>query len=127
LRRFGSFSFKKYQSGEDRRTPKEKAPSASGELAPSAGKEEEPSVPPANPVRVGDYLCGAGQPLLWILGPCVIESHDLTLSVADTLRTLSDQLGIPVVFKASFDKANRSSGKTFRGHGIVEGLKTLDA
>ena len=84
-------------------------------------------MPPANPVRVGDYLCGAGQPLLWILGPCVIESHDLTLSIADTLRTLSDQLGIPVVFKASFDKANRSSAKTFRGHGIDEGLKTLAA
>lgn len=84
-------------------------------------------MPPANPVRIGDYQCGTGRPLLWILGPCVIESHDLTLSIADTLRGLGDRLNIPIVFKASFDKANRSSGKTFRGPGLVEGLNTLDA
>jgi 2-dehydro-3-deoxyphosphooctonate aldolase (KDO 8-P synthase) len=63
---------------------------------------------------------------LWILGPCVIESHDLTLSIADTLRQVGERLGIPIVFKASFDKANRSSNRTFRGPGLVEGLKTLD-
>ena len=79
------------------------------------------------PVQVGDYRCGPGQPLLWILGPCVIESHDLTLRIADELRRLADRLGLPVVFKASFDKANRSSGKTFRGPGLDAGLKTLDA
>jgi 2-dehydro-3-deoxyphosphooctonate aldolase (KDO 8-P synthase) len=78
------------------------------------------------PVRIGDYLCSAGKPLLWILGPCVIESHDLTLSIADTLRQIGDRLRIPIVFKASFDKANRSSGKSFRGPGLVDGLKTLD-
>src|SRR5262249_41406640 len=78
------------------------------------------------PVRIGEYICGPGRPLLWILGPCVIESHDLTLSIADTLRQIGDRLHIPIVFKASCDQANRSSGKTFRGPGIVEGLRTLD-
>ncbi|MGE3804304.1 MAG: 3-deoxy-8-phosphooctulonate synthase [Gemmataceae bacterium] len=80
-----------------------------------------------NTVNVSNWRCGPGQPLLWILGPCVIESHDLTLSIADRLRQLCDQLKLQVVFKASFDKANRSSGKSFRGPGLHEGLKTLDA
>jgi 2-dehydro-3-deoxyphosphooctonate aldolase (KDO 8-P synthase) len=84
-------------------------------------------MPQPETVAVGPHRCGPGQPLLWILGPCVIESHDLTLSIADELRRMSDALGVPVVFKASFDKANRSSGKTFRGPGLVEGLKTLEA
>ncbi|MBI1914757.1 MAG: 3-deoxy-8-phosphooctulonate synthase [Planctomycetes bacterium] len=84
-------------------------------------------MPTARPVPIGDRLCGPGQPLLWILGPCVIESHDLTLQIADTLRQMADRLRLPIVFKASFDKANRSSGRTFRGPGLVEGLKTLDA
>jgi 2-dehydro-3-deoxyphosphooctonate aldolase (KDO 8-P synthase) len=64
---------------------------------------------------------------LWIAGPCVIESHDLTLRVADRLREVSDRLKVPLVFKSSFDKANRTSGKSFRGPGMHEGLKTLDA
>jgi 2-dehydro-3-deoxyphosphooctonate aldolase (KDO 8-P synthase) len=84
-------------------------------------------MPTAQPVPIGEYLCGPGQPLLWILGPCVIESHDLTLHIAGTLRQLVERLQLPIVFKASFDKANRSSGKTFRGPGLVEGLKTLEA
>lgn len=79
------------------------------------------------PVAVGRYSVGAGNPLLWICGPCVIESHDLTLSIADTLCRLADRLSLPLVFKASFDKANRSSGRSFRGPGLDEGLKTLDA
>ena len=78
-------------------------------------------------VSIGDLRCGPGQPLLWIAGPCVIESHDLTLSIADRLRELADQLRIPLIFKASFDKANRTSMKSFRGPGLHEGLKTLDA
>ena len=80
----------------------------------------------ANTVAIGDVTCGAGRPLLWIAGPCVIETHDLTLSIAESLRTLSDRLGIPLIFKASFDKANRTSGRSFRGPGLQEGLKTLD-
>ena len=84
-------------------------------------------MPDTRPVRIGGYVAGAGAPLLWIAGPCVIESRDFTLRVADELRRLADVLGLPLVFKASFDKANRSSGKSFRGVGIDEGLKTLAA
>jgi 2-dehydro-3-deoxyphosphooctonate aldolase (KDO 8-P synthase) len=76
-------------------------------------------------VQIGSVRCGSGQPLLWILGPCVIESHDLTLGIAETLAGLRDRLKLPVVFKASFDKANRTSGKSFRGPGLYEGLRTL--
>jgi 2-dehydro-3-deoxyphosphooctonate aldolase (KDO 8-P synthase) len=78
-------------------------------------------------VSIGALSCGPGRPLLWIAGPCVIESHDLTLSIAATLRELADRLGVPLVFKASFDKANRTSGKSFRGPGLHDGLRTLDA
>jgi 2-dehydro-3-deoxyphosphooctonate aldolase (KDO 8-P synthase) len=57
----------------------------------------------------------------------VIESHDLTLSIADTLRQMADRLKVPLIFKASFDKANRTSMKSFRGPGLHEGLRTLEA
>jgi 2-dehydro-3-deoxyphosphooctonate aldolase (KDO 8-P synthase) len=78
-------------------------------------------------VTIGDVQCGQDRPLVWIAGPCVIESHDLTLRIADTLRRLADRLRLPLIFKASFDKANRTSGKSFRGPGLQEGLKTLAA
>jgi 2-dehydro-3-deoxyphosphooctonate aldolase (KDO 8-P synthase) len=78
-------------------------------------------------VPIGTAVCGPGQPLLWILGPCVIESHELTLRIAERLAELAEHLQIPVVFKASFDKANRTSGQSFRGPGLCEGLKTLAA
>jgi 2-dehydro-3-deoxyphosphooctonate aldolase (KDO 8-P synthase) len=84
-------------------------------------------MPKTESVSIGNVACGPGLPLLWIAGPCVIESHDLTLRIADTLKSLADRLKLPLIFKASFDKANRSSGKTFRGPGLDEGLKTLDA
>jgi 2-dehydro-3-deoxyphosphooctonate aldolase (KDO 8-P synthase) len=80
-----------------------------------------------DPVRIGNLECGPGRPLLWILGPCVIESHDLTLHIADVLAELGQRLRLPLVFKASFDKANRTSGASFRGPGLREGLKTLAA
>jgi 2-dehydro-3-deoxyphosphooctonate aldolase (KDO 8-P synthase) len=57
----------------------------------------------------------------------VIESHDLTLAIAETLKAMAERLGIPLVFKASFDKANRTSMKSFRGPGLREGLRTLEA
>ena len=60
-----------------------------------------------------------------IAGPCVIESRDLVLQVAEQVKAITDRLGIRYVFKASFDKANRSSGKSFRGPGTDEGLKIL--
>jgi 2-dehydro-3-deoxyphosphooctonate aldolase (KDO 8-P synthase) len=78
-------------------------------------------------VNVGPHRVGPGQPLLWILGPCVIESHDLTLRIAETLAEMAQRLHVPVVFKASFDKANRTSGKSFRGPGLEKGLETLAA
>jgi 2-dehydro-3-deoxyphosphooctonate aldolase (KDO 8-P synthase) len=79
------------------------------------------------PVSVGGLLCGPGRPLLWILGPCVIESHELTLHIAEVLAGLARRLSLPLVFKASFDKANRTSGKSFRGPGLRRGLETLAA
>jgi 2-dehydro-3-deoxyphosphooctonate aldolase (KDO 8-P synthase) len=77
------------------------------------------------PVEIAGRRCGGGAPLLWIAGPCVIESRDFTLAIADSLATFAGRLGIPLVFKASFDKANRSSGKSFRGPGLEDGLKVL--
>src|SRR5215831_18145922 len=84
-------------------------------------------MPTAQPVPIGPVTCGPGHPLLWIAGPCVIESHDLTLSIADRLASMADRLKIPLIFKASYDKANRSSSKSFRGPGLKNGLKTLAA
>jgi 2-dehydro-3-deoxyphosphooctonate aldolase (KDO 8-P synthase) len=77
-------------------------------------------------VTIGNVVCGPGHPLVWIAGPCVIESHDLTLHIAEQLRVLASEMAFSVVFKASFDKANRTSGKSFRGPGLQEGLKTLE-
>ena len=76
-------------------------------------------------VTIGPVRVGAGQPLAWILGPCVIESPEFTYRIAEALARLRDELMLPIIFKASFDKANRSSGTTFRGPGLHEGLKTL--
>ncbi len=78
-------------------------------------------------VKIGSVECGPGAPLLWILGPCVIESREFTLGVATRIRAIGRELNIPVIFKASFDKANRSSGKTFRGLGVQEGLRILES
>lgn len=78
-------------------------------------------------VSIGSYVCGAGRPLLFIAGPCVIESHDFTMKVAESLAATAAALRLPLIFKASFDKANRSSGKSFRGPGLASGLKTLAA
>ena len=69
---------------------------------------------------------GLGEPLFLIAGPCVVESEELCLGVAQHLRGVADRLGILVVFKASFDKANRTSGQSFRGLGMDEGLRVLE-
>ncbi|MEL0254132.1 MAG: 3-deoxy-8-phosphooctulonate synthase, partial [Novosphingobium sp.] len=69
---------------------------------------------------------GKNSPLFIIAGPCVIESEHHTLSVAETLTTIADRLGLLIIFKSSFDKANRSSGKSFRGPGMEEGLRILE-
>jgi 2-dehydro-3-deoxyphosphooctonate aldolase (KDO 8-P synthase) len=76
--------------------------------------------------EIGTAVIGGGGPLLFILGPCVIESREHCLRVAGAIRGIADDLGIPVVFKASFDKANRTSGKSFRGVGLDAGLAILD-
>ena len=68
---------------------------------------------------------GIGQPLWLIAGPCVIESADLTQHIAGRLKEITARLGIPWVFKASFDKANRSSRASYRGPGLEQGLKIL--
>ena len=78
-----------------------------------------------NPVQIGPWRCGSGEPLLVIAGPCVIESEELVLGVARRLAALRDELRIPVVFKSSFDKANRTSVDSFRGPGLERGLEIL--
>ncbi len=78
------------------------------------------------PVGIGRVHCGLpANPLTIIAGPCVIESRDLTLSIAERLLEITEQLGLQLVFKASFDKANRTSSGAFRGLGMEEGLKIL--
>lgn len=81
---------------------------------------------PNNPALIGpSYRCGAGERLLLIAGPCVIESESLTLQIAEELAKIVAGLPIQLVFKASFDKANRTSADAFRGVGIDEGLRIL--
>ena len=76
-------------------------------------------------MKIGDFEVGLERPLFVIAGPCVIESRELVLRTAERLRDVSRRLGVPLVFKASFDKANRSSGESFRGLGMHEGLEIL--
>src|SRR4051795_11970200 len=68
---------------------------------------------------------GLDQPLFLIAGPCVVESQELQLRTAERLKAITDKLGILFIFKSSFDKANRSSDKSFRGPGLDEGLRIL--
>ncbi len=79
-----------------------------------------------NPAQIGPHRCGADEPLMVIAGPCVIESESLTLAIAEQLvRDLRD-LPVRLVFKASFDKANRTSLDAYRGPGLSEGLRILE-
>ncbi len=81
----------------------------------------------SNPVvSIGPHRCGKGEPLLLIAGPCVIESEDLTLRIAESLAAMAERLGVSLVFKASFDKANRTSVDAYRGPGLDEGLRILE-
>jgi len=72
------------------------------------------------------FQAGIEHPLFLIAGPCVIESRELAFETAGILQEMTRALGIPFIYKSSFDKANRSSGKSFRGPGMDEGLKILD-
>lgn len=76
-------------------------------------------------VKVGNYEVGQGHPLMLMAGPCVLEGYERSLMIGQRTKAICDKLGIPYVFKASFDKANRSSYASFRGPGIEEGLKLL--
>ena len=73
------------------------------------------------------FQVGLEHPFFLIAGPCVIESRDFAFDVAGQMKELTGSLGIPYIFKASYDKANRSSGKSFRGIGMEKGLETLAA
>ncbi|MGB7482753.1 MAG: 3-deoxy-8-phosphooctulonate synthase [Castellaniella sp.] len=72
------------------------------------------------------FQAGLEHPLFLIAGPCVIESRELAFETAGVLQEMTRALGIPFIYKSSFDKANRSSGASFRGPGLDEGLKILD-
>ena len=78
-----------------------------------------------NIVKVGDYEVGQGHPLLLMAGPCVLEGYEHSLMIGKEVKKIADKLGVPYVFKASYDKANRSSYSSFRGPGLEEGLKIL--
>ncbi len=77
-------------------------------------------------MKLCNFNIGLNQPFFLIAGPCVIESESMTIDVAGQLKELTDNLNIPFIFKSSFDKANRSSNKTFRGFGLEEGLRILE-
>ena len=77
------------------------------------------------PVRIGPLSIGGDHPLAFILGPCVIESAAHALEMAVAIREISDRCGVPVIFKASYDKANRTSRRSFRGPGLEAGLRIL--
>jgi 2-dehydro-3-deoxyphosphooctonate aldolase (KDO 8-P synthase) len=77
------------------------------------------------PVQFAGVSVGAGAPLLLIAGPCVIESESHALGLATTIRDIARRAGVPYVFKASYDKANRTSVRSYRGPGLGEGLRIL--
>jgi 2-dehydro-3-deoxyphosphooctonate aldolase (KDO 8-P synthase) len=80
---------------------------------------------PNNPIQLGKISCGPGHPLLFIAGPCVIENPELVVEVSGRLAELAARLDVPLVFKSSFDKANRTSYHSFRGPGLERGLEIL--
>jgi 2-dehydro-3-deoxyphosphooctonate aldolase (KDO 8-P synthase) len=76
-------------------------------------------------MKLCGFEVGPDRPFFLIAGPCVVESEGLVLEVAGRMQEITRQLGIPYIFKASYDKANRSSKSSFRGPGIDEGLRLL--
>jgi len=89
------------------------------------GAAEEHTVGGARRVTVGGILIGRGLPLVLIAGPCVIESEEVVLETAEALLRIVGDVGLPLVFKSSYDKANRSSASSFRGPGLSRGLSIL--
>src|ERR687884_1112522 len=78
-----------------------------------------------NPVPLGDISFGGGSPFVLIAGPCVIESEQHATDLAGRLVEITRRMRVPFIFKASYDKANRTSGRSFRGPGLDEGLRVL--
>jgi 2-dehydro-3-deoxyphosphooctonate aldolase (KDO 8-P synthase) len=78
-----------------------------------------------NEVKVGEIRIGKGNPLVLIAGPCVLEGEEIALEIAGELKGICKDLQIPLIFKASFEKDNRGSEKSYRGPGVKEGVKTL--
>jgi 2-dehydro-3-deoxyphosphooctonate aldolase (KDO 8-P synthase) len=77
-------------------------------------------------MRLAGFDVGLDAPLFLIAGPCVIESEALVMATAERLKTITSALGVPLVFKASFDKANRSAADSYRGPGLEQGLRILE-
>lgn len=77
-------------------------------------------------INIGNISIGNNHPIVIIAGPCVIENKDITLQIAYYLKELSEKLDIPLIFKASYDKANRTSLSSYRGPGLLSGLKILN-
>ena len=80
---------------------------------------------PNKSAQIDTLTCGPGQPLMFIAGPCVIDGRDLVMSIAESLKNVSEELKLPLIFKASFDKANRTSLNSYRGVGLEKGLEIL--
>ncbi len=78
-------------------------------------------------MKLCGFEVGIDRPLFLIAGPCVVESLQLQIDTAGRLKEITDRLGVPFIFKSSFDKANRSSANSFRGPGLEEGLRVLEA
>jgi 2-dehydro-3-deoxyphosphooctonate aldolase (KDO 8-P synthase) len=76
-------------------------------------------------VRIGELVLGGGAPLLLVAGPCVIESEEHLLRTGEAIKAACDGEGVPLILKSSYDKANRSSDRSFRGPGLREGLRIL--
>jgi 2-dehydro-3-deoxyphosphooctonate aldolase (KDO 8-P synthase) len=82
-------------------------------------------LPASRSIPIGDFRIGAGEPLVLIAGPCVIESERHAMKLAERLAKIAREAKVPLVFKASYDKANRSSVSSFRGPGLAGGLEIL--
>ncbi len=82
-------------------------------------------MPASRSIPIGDFRIGAGEPLVLIAGPCVIESERHAMKLAERLAKIAREAKVPLVFKASYDKANRSSVSSFRGPGLAGGLEIL--
>ncbi len=81
---------------------------------------------PAREISIGNFRIGGNQPLVLIAGPCVIESEAHALTMAERLAEIAAHANVPFIFKASYDKANRSSDQSYRGPGLTEGLRILN-